>query len=71
MSQYTVAHGVSFLLDCETSWMRLGAIIPSEKEWVTMRQVLAEEEARKELMGHSNHAAWMERFLTRYNMRRS
>ena len=58
-------HGGSFMLDLKASWIRLDAVVPTEEEWETMRQVLAEEEAKKKLMDPDEHAAWMAKLLRR------
>jgi len=63
MSQYTKAHGGFFLLDLEASLVLLNAIVPTEEEWETMGQVLAEEEEKKNLMDPREYAAWVERLL--------
>jgi hypothetical protein len=63
MSAYIKTHGGSFALDLEASWIRLNAVVPTEEEWETMRQVLAEEEAKKKLMDPDEHAAWMAKLL--------
>jgi hypothetical protein len=63
ISQYTKTHRGSFLLDLEASLLQLGVIVPTEGEWKTMRQVLAEEEVEMSLMDPGEHAALMEKLL--------
>ena len=63
MSQYTSIHGGSFQLDLKTCWINLKAIVPTEEEWETMRQVLAEEEEKKKLMDPDEHAVWIAKLL--------
>lgn len=62
-SAYIKTYGGSFVLDLEASSIRLYAIVPTEEEWETMRQVLAEEEKKKKLMDPDEHAAWIEKLL--------
>jgi hypothetical protein len=56
-STYIGLHGGSFLLDLQESWMQLDAIVPTEEEWETIRQVLVDEEEKKKLMDPDQHAA--------------
>lgn len=62
-SEYIKVHGGSFVLDLKSSWIKLNVIVPTEEEWETMRQVLAEEEEKKEKMDPDEHAAWMAQLL--------
>jgi hypothetical protein len=64
-STYIRTHGGSFLLDLKVCYIRLLAVVPTEEEWETMRQFLAEEEAKKKLMDPDEHAAWMAKLLRR------
>lgn len=59
ISEYIENHGGSFALDLKGSWTKLNAITPTEEEWETMRQILAEEEVKKKRMDPGHHAAWM------------
>jgi hypothetical protein len=62
-SEYIELHGGSFALDLKSSWIKLNAIVPTEAEWDTMRQILAEEEKKKKKMDPGHHAAWMAKLL--------
>jgi hypothetical protein len=62
-SEYIELHGGSFALDLKSSWIKLNAIVPTEAEWDTMRQILAEEEEKKKKMDPGHHAAWMAKLL--------
>ena len=62
-SQFIKAYGGSFLLDLKQSWVMLYTIAPTEEEWETMRNVLVEEEAKRELMDPGEYAAWMDKLL--------
>lgn len=50
-SEHIKTFGGSFVLDLEESWMELGGVVPTEEEWETMYEVLAEEESKKQLVG--------------------
>jgi hypothetical protein len=62
-SEYIKSHGGSFALDFKASWIKLNVIVPTEEEWETMREVLAEEEEKKNKMHPAFHAAWMAHVL--------
>lgn len=63
-SEYIELHGGSFALDLKSSWIKLNAIVPTEAEWDTMQQILAEEEEKKKKkMDPGHHAAWMAKLL--------
>jgi hypothetical protein len=63
-SEYLEIHGGSFELDLKNCSIKLNnAIVPTEEEWETMRQVLAEEEEKKKKMDPDVHAAWMVQLL--------
>jgi hypothetical protein len=62
-SEYIKTHGGSFELDHKVSWIKLNVIVPTEEEWETMHQVLAEEEEKKKTMSPGHHAAWMAQLL--------
>jgi hypothetical protein len=63
-SEHSKIHGGSFELDLKNCSIKLNnAIVPTEEEWETMRQVLAEEEEKKKKMDPGVHAAWMAQLL--------
>jgi hypothetical protein len=62
-SEYIKIHGGSFALDFKSSSIKPNVIVPTEEEWETMRQILAEEEEKKKKMHPDVHAAWMAHLL--------
>lgn len=62
-SEYIAIHGGSFSLDLKGSWIKLNAIISTEEEWETMRNILYEEEEKKKKMDPGHYAAWKAKLL--------
>jgi hypothetical protein len=65
MSSYIEEHGGYFILNLDRSWIELNALVPTEEERDTMRQVLAKEEEKKKLMDPHEYAAWTKKILSR------
>jgi hypothetical protein len=64
-SDLVLGYEGSFLLNLERSWMTLDAVIPTAKEWETMRDHLAKEEVRKSSMTPEAYNAWYDDILDR------
>lgn len=64
-TRHVKKHGGGFLLDLEKSWVNLRAVCPTDEEWKTMRDILAEEKNREMSMDPEEYAAWRLRLLRR------